>query len=303
MDLAKPAGLIVNEILKLKENETLLIMRTASQGRISQALQDEATKVGAAVFEMVFQSKKFIGTWGLGISRIFGEFDAVISLGFATNQGVDLNKARTRAVSMPSIDDELFARAIDLDYNEMRKKAKKLKQVLEKAEKVHITSSSGTDLRLVVTNQKVKALDAAISANHRHVFLPEGEVAVVLNRKTANGVIVADFLGELGKAKTRIHVKNGAVHEVEGDNELAERLTKIQNAGVVSKFGIGLNKKTTLKSMIEAVTNNSTCNFVFGDNSQFSGRICSEVSLPCVVIKPDIMADGKKIMAGGQLLL
>jgi leucyl aminopeptidase (aminopeptidase T) len=205
---------------------------------------------------------------------------------------------------MPGINEEMFQRAVDIDYQSLGKKAEKLAEALAKAGKAHVTTGSGTDISFSVAGRKIEQDTGLLRKRGDITNLPAGEVYVSPDEGTSNGLVVVDHMADICRPKTRVAVHNGVAQEVDGDERFRAMLWSAKNGRNVAEFGIGLNPKAVLSGdVLEDEKALGTCHIAFGSSFAIGGRVHADVHLDAILLNPTITFDGRKIMAGGELLL
>ncbi len=199
---------------------------------------------------------------------------------------------------------------IDLDYNEMEKLTKKLKQILDKGKQVKITAKTGTNLTFSIKGRKTEAAGSPIKTKGRIGNLPAGEAYIAPLEGTANGKYIID--GSVLKSKIKdpitIEVKDGFAINIKGKKEaklLREILedVKDKNAFNIAELGIGTNPKAIITgNTLEDEKVKGTCHLALGNNIGFGGKIDVPVHIDGVIKKPTIFIDAKVIIKDGKLI-
>lgn len=304
--VAKVAELVVDNCIRPQSNESMLILSDEQRKRIAQALYDSAVKVCNPILIL---SKKGIPQLGLQAIR---DADIVVLL---TAEKLELDprvmKARkegARVLSLPGIDEEVFRRAVAVDYDRLRRTTELFSKKLEGAKTVRVKTPAGTNLKFDIDRQPVLRFDGAASKIRKLVRLPDGEACLAPVQSSIDGVIMVDgSLGELGKVKDRIelHVKAGRAF-IYSDNADSKNLAQLMDkygpsATVVGKFGIGTNPSAKVVGSSEDAKALGTVNFGLGDNRLFAGTNSCGIQIDLVLLKPTITVDNRRLMVDGQL--
>jgi leucyl aminopeptidase (aminopeptidase T) len=207
---------------------------------------------------------------------------------------------------------------------------------LDKADEVHITSPSGTDLTIGLRGREAKSDDGDFREPGKGGNLPCGEVFISPELGTSNGVIGFDGSialpgGEMIiKTPIKTTVKDGFVVNVEGDVEAEKLKTTLEKAlettrdfakdGKIPKdqeesyarnsknlgeLGIGLNKNARIVgNILEDEKVYGTCHIAIGANYDEDAKAL--IHLDGLIKKPTItliQKDGKKtvIMEEGEI--
>lgn len=134
---------------------------------------------------------------------------------------------------------------IAADYVEVDKKAQNVKQILEKAKEIKISSDLGTDLTFSIYNDDIRPRSPLFSEGVPWIQAPEGEVMTCPLEETFNGVMVIDGpITGLGQPNEKVvwSFSNGFVSNVQGPPVLLDNLlTLIQRSDANVKSLIGLD--------------------------------------------------------------
>jgi len=107
----------------------------------------------------------------------------------ATRRGI-------RIATMPGITEEVFRRALDVDYGELKRAGEWLAAQLSAASSCHVTAPGGTDLRIELDGRSGISDDGDLSAVGAFGNLPAGEAFIAPLETSGEGTIVFD--GALG---------------------------------------------------------------------------------------------------------
>lgn len=208
-------------------------------------------------------------------------------------------------------DFDALIRSINIDYDSMREKAKRLKNILDSAKKIRITTELGTDLTFDVNPDSAVCSDAYYVKPGEGGNIPGGEVFLPPVEDSANGKVVVDgSIRDLKKTTVvdkpvTFKIENGRVTSVEGEKsslletafESAEKLAKYpERIRKFCEFGVGINPGAAIigSTIVDEKTLN-TAHIAFGSNYWFGGTIRSIVHLDQVFKNPVIEVDGKII--------
>ncbi len=305
MGLEKTAAIVIGKCMAVKDSEKVLIVTDSFAEKIGQALYSQSAKIADTIMVKMPETKLDGQEPAKEIADLMKKFDVVMC---PTRHSLTHTKARkaatqkgARIATLPGITEEMFLRAVDIDYDEIRKRCEKVSDVLSKSSKVRILTRSGTDFRLEVARSKVIEDNGSYTRPKDYGNLPAGEV--FLAPKDSAGVFVIDRLKDLCGPKTKVSVRNNTVQEV-FDKSLRELMWKYKNARNIAEFGIGVNPKAILSgNTLEDEKVLGTCHIAFGSNFDFGGRVKSEVHWDAILLKPTVYFDDRKIMDEGELLL
>lgn len=211
---------------------------------------------------------------------------------------------------------DMFWQAINVNYDKLYERGKKVAGAFKGADEVHLTSRKGTDLTFSVKKRKPLIDDGVISAEdvrNRDVGnnLPCGEVFMAPVETSANGRAVFDLAFRKGKRIEDIDImfKNGRIakSKAKKNEKLFKDVIKNShgNKDRIGEFGIGINPKVN-KAIGYVITDEKiigTIHIAVGENRGMGGKNRSDLHWDMVMMKPNIEVDGKKIMSNGRFLI
>ena len=139
---------------------------------------------------------------------------------------------------------EFAFNVMNVDYQEMSRKIKPLKELMEKTDKVRITSPNGTDITF-----SIKGIPAIPCVGNMNI--PDGEIYTAPVKNSVNGKIVyntpSPYQGKIYE-DVSLTFENGKIVKAEcSESKDNERLNEIFNiddgARYVGEFSFGLNPK------------------------------------------------------------
>jgi leucyl aminopeptidase (aminopeptidase T) len=205
-------------------------------------------------------------------------------------------------------------KAIEADYSAMRAKGETIKNILEKAKRLRITSPEGTDFTVELGDRPIvvsagmvppgtKGTEAARSAG-----LPGGTVRFAPLEKTANGKIrAAEDQCDKAVKDEAVDVRNGMPENVRSatDEECLKR--QFRDAGRFGSIFIGLNPAVHYDHVPsyspQLETSAGVVSIGFGNNRGLGG---SNEPVPggwvVPLLKATVEADDKVIVKDGKLM-
>ena len=225
-----------------------------------------------------------------------------------------------RAFWSPSTTVESFIRTVPIDYAELQRRCEIIKKILDKAEEVHVSAPSGTDITMGLRGRVSKADDGDFSLPGSGGNLPAGETFISPENGTARGRICYDGSISVCEGELMIEtpieciVANGFVQEIRGGEEAeslrrtieaAERNAReferdgklpagsgevyARNASNIGELGIGLNPAARITGkMLEDEKAFRTCHIAIGMN--YDEDAPSLIHLDGLVQNPTITA-------------
>ena len=362
-ELAAAARTAVSGALKVQPGEKVLIVANPCRDsiEISRALFDATLSAGGRPSLLVQPVKAQLDYAEEALIAAFESHPDVVMSISAQKMGKDRSGLETpyewddisydhifhyqlygaktlRAFWSPRITRDSFLRSVPIDYAELRGRCRRIKEVLDKAERIRVTNPKGTDITLGTRGRSAFSDDGDFSLPGQGGNLPAGEVFLSPELGTADGVIVFDgsiscVSGDLVLDRlVRAVVKGGFVAEVEGDSEAAEVRRSLEdgaesarrmaaegrispekgeqyarNARNLGELGIGLNPNARISgNMLEDEKVLRTCHFAIGSN--YDEDAPALVHFDGLVTEPTVTAflpGGRQVVIerDGELLL
>lgn len=255
-----PAENIINNVCKIKKNESVLIIANPATDFIAQELYTAANQAGAKT-SLIYQNSKTsfdnaektvlaaIGTNPdvcFSISEIkLGKDPDATANPYKNDNGEPFThifdyllegKKSMRAVWTPGITEDMYNRTVNINYGELAERCKKLEKIFENAINVQVTAAGGTNISVPVYGRKLMNDDGDFSKPGTGGNIPAGEVFISPLVGKCQGVIVYD----------------GSMTFSDGDSILETPITcKVEN-GYVTEISGGEEAKRLLKTITEA---------------------------------------------------
>ena len=321
--LAEAARIAISSSLKLREGETILIVANPERESFetAAALYDAAVTAGGRP-SLVIQPVKAQTDYAeeAVIAAFESQPEVFVSLS-AEKLGKDRGALRTpyewngtsydhifhyqlygaktlRAFWSPGATRSMFAKAVPIDYEALKRRCDAVEAALRGASRARITSPLGTDLVVGLSGRRPKRDDGDFSRPGSGGNLPAGEVFISPALGASSGTIVFDLSIAAVKGDIVIRepivarVEGGFVVEVSGGSEAAslraaldsgEEAARalgnegslpsaktdayIRNARNLGELGIGLNPAAEIVgNMLEDEKAFHTCHFAIGAN-------------------------------------
>ena len=313
MSLEKGAETIVNQCLKIGEDENVLVLNDGNDKELVNALisvlsdkesnfelleYPEPGNHGEEPPEYVAEAMKkcdvFIAPTKKSISH--------------TKARIEANQNGSRGVTLPGINKEIWNTSLQADYNEVKRITDKAWKILAEEENIRVETPSGTDLKLEVD---MEYFDKDIGLVHEpgdFGNLPAGEVdGGVLE---INGTLVVDHLPFVNDSSegTKVEVKSTEVVAVEADeeNRLTESFDNVEGFKNIAEFGFGTNPEATLiGNILQDEKILGTIHIAFGDNTSYFPEDHERYN-PCemhwdtVCKKPTVWFGDTKVLDEGE---
>jgi len=307
--LFKSINTIIKKNLAIKPGESLLIVYDKNKTDLAKKFGLIASKTIKKVHAIKIPIGKINGEEPKkDIAKLFLKYNTLILL---TTKSLSHTKARSKATkkgiriaSMPGITTTILKRCIDINYKELKLNTKKLVNKLNKASVVIIEKNNHI-LEFSIKNRKGHGLSAGIyNKKGKWGNLPEGEAFIAPVEGTAKGSIRVDgSIAGIGKTKAILKINKGLSYS--NNKKLESMIKKVsKKARNIAELGIGLNKKAKITGIVlEDEKVYGTCHVALGNNIGFGGKTDVPFHVDCIIKKPTIYLDNKKIMNKGKLVL
>lgn len=358
---------IVQNVCKIKKGERVLIIANPATAAIAQDLYAASDEVGAKTVLMYQKTKSsFDYAEPEVLAAIKSNPDVCFSIS-ENKLGKDPESTATplvaengqsythifdyllegkktmRAVWTPGITQDMYERTVNIDYDELAKRCKRLGELFKNVVSITVTAPGGTNLSVPVKGRPLMYDDGDFSKPGTGGNIPAGEVFIspIVGEGQGTGcqgTIVYDGSmtfsdgDSILESPITCRVVDGYVTDISGGSE-ARRLLKTvmeaelrslvnekegkipagmgaiykKNARNIGELGIGLNLSARIMgNMLEDEKAFTTCHFAIGEN--YDNDAPSLIHLDGVVRNPTITLlyeDGtmNTILEGGTLTI
>ena len=311
--MPKPAEIVLKKCLGLKKNEKVLIITDSKLYGLSKQFFTEAEKITDKVTLIKIPIPKVHGTEpSKKIANDMLKYNVELLI---TTKSLSHTKARknackkgARIASMPTITKGAIKRALNIDYEKLKWRNKKLMKILTKGKIAKVTTKKGTDLVMNIKGRKCFDDNGIYDKKGLFGNLPAGEVAVAPVEGTTNGVYVVDAsFGGFGKLKKplKIRVKDGYAVKITGSKaKCLKKYLKNKKYRNIAEFDIGTNPKAKVSGcVLEDEKVIGTVHIALGNNISLGGKVNVPLHLDGVIKNPTVWIDKKKIMDNGILMI
>jgi leucyl aminopeptidase (aminopeptidase T) len=220
----------------------------------------------------------------------------------ATDRGV-------RIATLPTITEEMFARAVPVDYAGLKRTGELLAGRLTEASTARITSETGTDIVLDLRGRTGRSDDGHLQKPGAMGNLPAGEGYIAPVETRGDGVIAFDgSLAGYGRLSTPVRVVVEGGRAVDAETDAGEWLLATLDAGgehgrSVAELGIGTNPAAVISgNVLEDEKVIGTIHIAFGTSAGLGGVNAAGVHIDGVILRPTVDVDGSRVVDGGKLL-
>lgn len=221
--------------------------------------------------------------------------------------------AGARIASMPTINLEMIARTLILNYQEIAKLTKDVATVLTAGEVARITSPAGTDITLSLVGRDGIPDTGLMTNSGDFCNLPAGEAFIAPKEGESEGVVIFDgcFADIAMDEPIRVIVKEGKAVRIEGGKGARVLEVALDNAGEkarnIAELGVGTNRAARLSkagdNLLEVEKLYGTAHLALGNNAHFGGEVDVPFHRDGVILDPTLEIDGNVILKNGEFNL
>lgn len=228
----------------------------------------------------------------------------------------EASAAGVRVLTIPSADDELFARTfVQTPFGELKQPMMTLNQMLTEANEAHVTTKAGTDMWVDLRGRRNYDLEhgwlhTGPEYHNRFSAPPCVEANIAPVEFTAHGRVIVDACQSavgLIEQPIELIVKEGRIVEINGGHEADELKLRLDEVGdpdmrIIAELGIGGNPVAKMRGQfIEDESVYGTGHFGIGNNaSTMGGKSTVNGHFDNVFWFPTIELDGVEIMKDGR---
>lgn len=314
-ELDRAVKTVIRQCMGIEPGEDVLVVCNPVTEEIGALMRIEAQGDGAeATLAVISERDSAAAEPPRAVAAAMAAADVVLA---ATIQSLSHTAARkaasdagVRVGSLPGVTEEMLARLMTSDLEEIRRCGWAVVTALNRGSQARITCRHGSDLRIGLEG-RLGIVDAGELGN-RGAFgnLPCGEGFIAPLEGTTEGTLVVDgSIAGVGLLDTPVSLTVREGHLVEATGGDGARLMELLTAhGVdgtnVAELGIGTNEEAILTgNILEDEKILGTCHVAFGASAAIGGTVQVPVHLDCVVLEPTVEVDGETIVSGGDLLV
>jgi len=312
MELKKGAETILNQCLKVTEDEKVLVLNDSNDEELIESLLDVLVDQGVEHELIEYEEPESSGSEPpLPVAEEMKRANVVIAPTMKslshTEARKEANKNGTRVATLPEVNKEIWTTSLLADYEEVERITEKVYELLKDSEKVRVETPSGTNLTFDVEIDTYDKDTGILDSDGSFGNLPAGEP----NGYPANisGTLVIDHFQFSPKTK-KVEIEDGKVVSIEDEEGETSELSKVFEKHPCSKkiaeFGFGTNPEATLiGNPLQDEKVLGTVHFAFGDNCTYveegdERRNPCEIHWDSISVKPTVWFDDKKILDEGE---
>lgn len=272
-----PAQVVVQDVVKIKKGERVLIIANPATSEIAQDLYSASSEAGGQV-TLIFQPDKtsfdnanpeVLAAFKtepnvyFSISNIkLGKDPEATANPYKTENGQEFThiadylmdgKKVMRGAWTPGITVDMMNRTAAIDYKELQDRCKKLGELFKGAVSVRVTAPGGTNLLVPVNGRSLMNDDGDFSKPGTGGNIPAGEVFI---SPVVGGSELKDAEGKVLEQQSDgcegIIVYDGSMTFSDGDSILETPITCKVEKGYVTDINGGAEARRLLKTITEA---------------------------------------------------
>lgn len=314
-DLRVAVRTVVEDCLRVRPGEDLLVICNPATEGIGAALRDAGLEVGAeAVLALMSERDSHAAEPPATLAAAMRAADVVLA---PTVQSLSHTAARreaseagARIATLPGVTEEMLARVMSADMASLRRRGGALAERLTAADSARITCANGSDLTVGLAGRTAIPDAGELGAPGAFGNLPCGEGFIAPVEGTSEGRLVVDgSIAGIGRVSAPVELIVEAGHLVSASGPEGERLMELLTAhgrdGTnVAELGIGTNEKAILTgNILEDEKILGTCHVAFGASAAIGGTVQVPVHLDCVALRPEVRIGDELVLRDGELLL
>jgi len=302
----------VDQALRLKRGEKLLLVTDTPKLEIAEALAFAAKRAGAEVTTYLMtetlrpitgptrQFKELIRGASATIYLLEGRLAEKPFRGFMVAEG----SRNGRICMMPGITRDMMERLVAVDFSGMAAFTEKVIRAVRDAEDVMVENAAGTRISFSVKGRPWVNSCGDLAKKGRHGNLPAGECYTAPVEETFTGKIAIGLIDDkLGPGTMTFKEGRLVSYTGAGIAEVIKTVGDDPTARMIGEFGIGTNKGARISpNMLEAEKAFGTVHFAIGD-SYGLGRNKSKFHFDALVDKVTLTANGRTIARNGRFLI
>lgn len=309
--LVQRAQAILQHRYRLRPGQKALVVYDGPKERVGKVFAQAARRIGAKVDVFRLRRNRFSDQTkkSLAEKTRTGNYDVFVNIieggveeaedrwNLVKNQMVAQKDNGGAIIHAPSIEESMLQ--IEINYNKLIDTTKKLLKALNKAIKVEVQTSLGTNLQIDIEERIF--LDDVIPKKNDWGNYPCGEVYCAPIEHAANGTMIADgSAGNFGvlPQPLKFKLKDGKIsslawlHRPSANTTLLSRIRETlfqdNGASVIGELGIGLAPYLICGNMLQDEKVAGTIHIAFGANDFFGGKNKSKSHVDFLIRNPQL---------------
>ncbi len=314
-DLDSAVRTVVRQCMGVGPGEEVLVICNPVTEEIGALMRIEAQGDGAdATLAVISERETHAAETPRPVAAAMAAADVVLAPTIQSLSHTAARKAASEAgariATLPGVTEEMLARLMNGDLEEMRRRGWAIVNLMNQGSQVRITDTNGSDLTFSIEGREGIVDAGELSAKGAFGNLPCGEGFIAPVEGTAEGTLVVDgSIAAIGlvEAPVQLTIEGGHLVGATGNEgaQLMELLTPHGPDGTnVAELGIGTNEEAILTgNILEDEKIFGTAHVAFGASAGIGGTVQVPVHLDVVIKEPTVEIDGEAILGGGELLI
>jgi leucyl aminopeptidase (aminopeptidase T) len=317
--MAYAANIMINQVLGVKQGETVLIVTDTDRPRIiTQALAYSAISAGAEVTVITMEPQKIGGQEPpAAVAAAMAAVQVVINQSTQslthTASVREAIKHGARVANLRNVTEEMMVEGgITADYRQVKRVTENLARLLTAADVIRMTTPEGTDFTMSSKDRAAISQSGFVTRPGELSGLPDGEATLAPLEGVTEGVIVnpyiADQIGQITEP-LRMEITAGRITGITGGRQAMDLKAILESrdaAGynAASQFALGTNPAClVIPNTREVAKKLGTAHIAIGDNISLGGKSKSTFHIDFVFLNPSVYLDGKCILKDGRYLI
>jgi leucyl aminopeptidase (aminopeptidase T) len=312
-DLGPAVNTVVNRCLAVKPGEEVLVVADRGTRMIGEVLRDAALAVGADAVLAIMDEREMDGTepprvvaGALAASDVFiAPTTRSISHTVARKRA---NEAGARGATMPRVTEDMLARMMAGDFDEMASRSGQVAALLTESSQARVTCPRGTDFMLDLSGREGIPDDGILTQPGAFGNLPCGE-GFIAPLGGEGRIVVAGTLAPLGigEEPATLNVSGGQLVAAEGG--LGPRVLELlrvhgEKGTNLAELGVGTNERAQLTGQVlEDEKLLGTVHVAFGASAGIGGTVTVPIHLDVVVLDATLDVGGRRVLDAGSYVL
>jgi leucyl aminopeptidase (aminopeptidase T) len=308
-DLDRALDTVLGRCLALREGEELLVITDPDREALGHAMLDAGRRHGADGSLIIlppnpargFEPPRAVAAALSACDVFLAPCEPSLSHTVARKNA---NEKGIRGATLPGVTEEMLARLMSADFNEMTQRCAAVAQLLTEADDAHLTCPLGTDFRLDLRGREGIPDDGDLTAPGIFGNLPCGEGFIAPSG--GEGTVIARSAAMIGlyDEPLRIEVRDGALADASGPELLGLLDAHAPLGRNLAELGVGTNENATLTgNVLEDEKILGTAHVAFGASSSFGGTVTVPVHIDVVVVDASLTIGGTQVLDAGRYVL
>jgi leucyl aminopeptidase (aminopeptidase T) len=218
------------------------------------------------------------------------------------------SEAGARGATMPGVTEDMLARMMAGDFDEMAARSKQVAELLTESSEARVTCPRGTDFMLDLSGREGMADDGILTQPGVFGNLPSGE-GFIAPLSGEGQIVVAGTLASvgIGEEPATLAVSGGQLVSAQGG--LGPRFIELLRAqgekGTnLAELGVGTNERAQLTGeVLEDEKILGTVHVAFGASAGIGGTVTVPIHLDVVVLDATLDVGGRRVLDAGRYVL